>query len=68
MLGDMLVLDTSDLTWANGTGVLTGPKPPPRAAHGLAAAGGSLFVFGGAHNELGQCRRPAEGRWASWRR
>ncbi len=45
LLGDLHRYDTSALVWR--TLAPSGPAPPPRCAHGLAATGGWLFVFGG---------------------
>lgn len=47
MLNDLVRYDTRAGTWANLTGAARGSPPSPRAAHGFAALGAALYVFGG---------------------
>lgn len=52
---DIHVFDLQDLTWSVAT--VTGDVPPPRIGVGMAAVGGTIYVFGGrdgTHKELNE--------------
>jgi hypothetical protein len=47
LLGDLHVLDPSQLAWTELSKVVSGSAPAPRCGHGFASADGMLYVFGG---------------------
>ena len=46
-LGDLHAFDPAAMAWTDLSAAASGTPPSPRDFHGLASAGGLLYVFGG---------------------
>ncbi len=55
MTNDLFLLRVAAAAWTDLSGRARGPGPSVRAYHGLAAAGGALYVVGG-FGTLSTCR------------
>ena len=59
LLDDLHMYDPAAAAWTDLSAALNGTPPSPRYGHGFAAAGGKLYVHGGAGQlEAGERPRP----------